>query len=63
VGIDGGGGIRNDGGTVTLTDSTLTGNTVTSEGGGIYSVGALVLNNAALVVLFPQPDRAAQRAR
>ena len=37
-----GGGINNDGGTVTLTNSTVSGNTAGGDGGGIYSTGGTV---------------------
>jgi len=42
-----GGGIRN-GGTLTLTDSVVTGNTTSHSGGGIYNVGTLVLNDSTV---------------
>ena len=38
----GGGGLRNSGGTVTLTASTLANNTTSGSGGGLYSSGGMV---------------------
>jgi filamentous hemagglutinin family protein len=44
-----GGGINNSGGgTVTLTNSTVSGNTSTNNGGGIFSNGALTLTNSTV---------------
>jgi len=42
-----GGGINNDHGTVTLSDSTITGNTAGTSGGGIYNNGGTVTLNGA----------------
>jgi PKD domain-containing protein len=50
--LSGGGGIFNDQGNVTVTNSTLIGNTSNSEfggGGGIYNNGTLILNNSAVI--------------
>jgi hypothetical protein len=44
---DFGGGIRNDG-TLTITDSTISGNTATYEGGGIYNLGKLTLKDSTV---------------
>jgi nitrous oxidase accessory protein NosD len=47
AGVRVGGGIQN-GGTLTLNRSTVTGNRSASDGGGIYNYGDLVLNNTRL---------------
>ena len=43
-----GAGIFNNGGTLTLAGVTLSGNTASNQGGGIYNTGSLVLNNCTL---------------
>ena len=42
-----GGGIDN-GGSLTISDATLSGNSATSEGGGIFNAGTLIINNSTL---------------
>ena len=44
-----GGGIENDGGTLTLNNSTVTGNVATQDGGGILNFFDLILNNSTVV--------------
>jgi hypothetical protein len=43
-----GGGIRNVGGTVSLTDCTISGNTATGTGGGVYNDGNLSMTGCTL---------------
>lgn len=46
---DSGGGIYNGGGTLTVTDSTISGNTASFEGGGIYTTsGTLAVTNSTI---------------
>ena len=49
-----GGGIANDGGTLTVTNSTIAYNSVSSggdDGGGLYSNGADILDNTIVAAL------------
>jgi len=46
--VDYGGGINNGGGILTITDSTLTNNTANYGGSGIWTYGALDMNNSTL---------------
>ena len=41
-----GGGIFNAGGTLTVSDSTFSGNSASADGGGIYSHGTLTVSNS-----------------
>jgi len=47
-----GGGVINSGGTMTVTNSTISGNTITNNGSGFYNTGILTISGSAIVGNF-----------